>query len=159
MTPSDGERSIVLTPFWESRVSSTMHQSSSERPRHVILLSPLIPPLVPSLDRLFAAGKLRSISLLEGGGGSTVPSKRLRSTALLPSSEIELARNGSGSWRRRAPMFLLFFNLSIVSDTIFARVAYSSVNISTAFDDGNLKKIQDVSQLAFFLRKWGCLTH
>lgn len=169
MTPSDGERSIVLAPFSESRVSA----SRLEPDAPVIVgtsstcYSPL-PPLIPlsrSIARPAIRGWQTTVDLPprgEGKGRPTVPSKRLRFTALLPSSEIELTRNGSGSWRRRAPMFIFFFSylaiffcLSIVSETILARVAYPSVDILTALDDDNLKKIRGVPQLPSFVGEEG----
>jgi len=61
----------------------------------------------------------------------TTPSKRQCSTALLPSSEIELVRNGSGSWSRGVSrlfpfFFFFFFYLSIVSKAILARSCSAS---------------------------------
>lgn len=105
------ERSGLAWPFSENHaslslhVSSTMHQSSSRRPRHVThTLSPLVPAASPYSAILLTDDHswLKTTVNLRVRGGTTIPSERLCSTALLPSSEIELARNGSGSWSRGA---------------------------------------------------------
>lgn len=165
------ERSIVLAPFWESRVSAS--RLEHDAPVIVGTSSTCYSPLTldtpsRSITRPAIRGWQTTVDLplrkREGGGRGkpTAPSKRLCSTALLPSSEIVLARNGSGSWavelQRSFFSFSLFstYRNSIGDDSR----AYPSVDISTASDDGNLKKIRDVPQLASFSRRRrGRLTH
>lgn len=126
---SIGRGAVSLALFWESRVSAS-------RPEHD---APVIvetssacysPPLIPAASRspnpppcpaphpsfghsngyLWPANR-GSISLL---AGRRTPRSAHVLTVLLPASEIELARNGSGSWSR-GDSWSFFSSLSIVS--------------------------------------------
>lgn len=89
-----------------SRFTSRARCTSHRRDVLGMLLSspgtsaaPLYRPILPTDDHSWLE---TTVNLPSSKGDGEIPSKRLCSTALLPSSEIELARNGSGSWSRGA---------------------------------------------------------
>lgn len=162
------ERSIVLAPFWESRVSA----SRLEHDAPVIVgtsstcYSPLTPWYPLSFHHSTGYSRLANYGrspFSRGGGGRNrrLPQSAyaLRHCCLRARSnwrEMDLAV-GAVELQRSFFLFLFFLLIDSIGDD---SRAYPSVDISTASDDGNLKKIRDVPQLASFSRRRrGRLTH